>query len=214
MLSNKSNKELVEAGHQFAKALDADMPLTEIAKLVSALSARLDCSIVRGDELQQKLDAMAAENAALKCKNPIGYVKDADVADVANGRVGSLMPNNVFGEKPVYLSVETPATDAYLNSVRAEVIPKGYILVPQQMHISADAMESICFHGGDGDGQFGEFTDVILWVGHIENDDGTKTYGLNITTAEYPEEGSANISEFVEPIGSGTHDTADKAGAK
>lgn len=120
MLSNKSNKELVEAGHQFAKALDADMPLTEIAKLVSALSTRLDCAIVRGDELQQKLDSMAAENAALKCKNLIGYVKDADVADVANGRVGSLMPNDVFGEKPVYLSVETPATDAYLNSVRAE----------------------------------------------------------------------------------------------
>ena len=66
MLSNKSNKELVEAGHQFAKALDTDMPLTEIAKLVSALSTRLDCAIVRGDELQQRLDAMAAENAALK----------------------------------------------------------------------------------------------------------------------------------------------------
>ncbi|URL13292.1 hypothetical protein LVR30_13690 [Pantoea ananatis] len=56
MLSNKSNRELVEAGHQFAKALDADMPLTDIAKLVSALSARLDCAIVRGNELQQKLD--------------------------------------------------------------------------------------------------------------------------------------------------------------
>lgn len=62
MLSNKSNKELVEAGHQFAKALDADMPLTEIAKLISALSTRLDCAIVRGDALQQKLDAMAAES--------------------------------------------------------------------------------------------------------------------------------------------------------
>ncbi len=62
MLSNKSNRELVEAGHQFAKALDADMPLTEIAKLVSALSTRLDCAIVRGDELHQKLDAMAAES--------------------------------------------------------------------------------------------------------------------------------------------------------
>ncbi|WP_394515001.1 hypothetical protein [Pantoea sp. SGAir0215] len=151
MLSNKSNKELVEAGHQFAKALDAEMPLIEIAKLVSALSTRLDCAIVRGDELQQKLDAMAAES-----------------------------------------------------------IPEGYVLVPQSMNVSADAMESICFHGGDGDGQFGEFTDVILWVGHIENDDGTKTYGLNITTAEYPEDGSANISEFAERIGSGTHDTADK----
>ncbi|MCW0316217.1 hypothetical protein NB724_001368 [Pantoea ananatis] len=58
MLSNKSNKELVEAGHQFAKALDADMPLTDIAKLVSALSTRLDCAIVRGDDLQQKLNAV------------------------------------------------------------------------------------------------------------------------------------------------------------
>jgi len=72
MLSNKSNKELVEAGHQFAKALDADMPLTEIAKLVSALSTRLDCAIVRGDELQQKLDTMAAEKAALKDR-PHGF---------------------------------------------------------------------------------------------------------------------------------------------
>jgi len=51
MLSNKSNKELVEAGHQFAKALDADMHLTDILKLLSALATRLDCAIVRGDEL-------------------------------------------------------------------------------------------------------------------------------------------------------------------
>lgn len=71
MLSNKSNKELVEAGHQFAKALDADMPLTEIAKLVSALATRLDCAIVRGDELQQKLDRVTAQNA--KLKNGIGF---------------------------------------------------------------------------------------------------------------------------------------------
>lgn len=108
--------------------------------------------------------------------------------------------------------VKTPATDDYLNSVRADAIPEGYVLVPQSMNISADAMESICFHGGDGGGKFGEFTEVILWVGAIENDEGTKTYGLNITTAEYPEEGSASISEFAEPIGSGTHATADKAG--
>lgn len=166
MLSNKSNKELVEAGHQFAKALDADMPLTEIAKLVSALSARLECSIIRGNELQQKLDAMAAENAALKCKNPIGYVKDADVADVANGRVGSLMPNDVFGEKPVYLSVETPATDAYLKSVRAESWADALIMVKSA--IFTDSLDHIDF----------------LFNGKIEQ------------------------------LRSGTHDIADKAGAK
>ncbi|WP_210453086.1 hypothetical protein [Pantoea ananatis] len=90
--------------------------------------------------LQQKLDALAAENAALKCKKLIGYVKDADIADVANGRVASLMPNDVFGEKPVYLSVETPATDAYLNSVRAE----GVDLVKSHPAVSLVSLTHIC----------------------------------------------------------------------
>lgn len=100
-------------------------------------------------------------------------------------------------------NVETPATEAYLNSVRADVIPEGYVIVPQQMHLSADAMESLCFHCGDGGFAFGDFTDGLLWVGDIENDDGTKTYGLNIATAEYPEEGSANISEFAAQLRAG-----------
>lgn len=71
------------------------------------------------------------------------------------------------------------------------------------MHLSADAMESLCFHCGDGGFAFGDFTDGILWVGDIENDDGTKTYGLNIATAEYPEEGSANVSEFAAQLRAG-----------
>ncbi|MDF7787794.1 hypothetical protein P4910_20255 [Pantoea stewartii] len=209
-------KELVAAGHQFAKTLDADAPLIEIAKLFSEMASRLDCAIVRGDELQQKLDAMAAENAALK-----GFgEKLNDMHNILNGEGTGIQGRAEVACQQAALeaameefdTIKTPATEAYLNSVRADAIPEGYVLVPQSINVSADAMESICFHGGDGDGQFGEFTDVILWVGHIENDDGTKTYGLNITTAEYPEEGSTNISEFVEPIGSGTHDTADKAG--
>jgi len=118
-----------------------------------------------------------------------------------------------LSEKGAYVDYEDYAElQQKLDAMAAVAIPEGYVLVPQSMNISADAMESICFHGGDGGGQFGEFTDVILWVGDIENDDGTKTYGLKITTAEYPEEGSANISEFAEPVRSGTHDTADKAG--
>ncbi|MDN4128258.1 hypothetical protein [Pantoea ananatis] len=57
-----SGKELVAAGHQFAKSLDADAPLIEIAKMFSEMASRLDCAIARGDELQQKLDAVAAES--------------------------------------------------------------------------------------------------------------------------------------------------------
>ena len=56
--SGLSGKELVAAGHQFAKSLDADAPLIEIAKMFSEMASRLDCAIARGDELQQKLDAV------------------------------------------------------------------------------------------------------------------------------------------------------------
>jgi len=127
---------------------------------------------------------------------------------------GKCLPGDMHlnEDLPAYLVRKFDELQHKRDDLANVVIPEGYVLVPRSMNISSDAMESICFHGGDGGGQFGEFTDVILWVGDIENDDGTKTYGLNITTAEYPEEGSANISEFVEPIGSGTHDTADKVG--
>ncbi len=145
MLSNKSNKELVEAGHQFAKALDADMPLTEIAKLVSDLSTRLDCAIVRGDELQQKLDAMAAENAALKsdlmfwdaedpespyeCPEDIANSCCIDVGMAFDVQVAARMPDRTYRvssaddyDRKIELvsggMPETPTTDAYLNSVR------------------------------------------------------------------------------------------------
>ncbi|MCK0554499.1 hypothetical protein KFO32_15735 [Pantoea ananatis] len=49
--SSLSGKELVAAGHQFAKSLDADAPMIEVAKLVSDLATRLDCALARGDEL-------------------------------------------------------------------------------------------------------------------------------------------------------------------
>ncbi|PVY85612.1 hypothetical protein [Pantoea ananatis] len=169
MLSNKSNKELVEAGHQFAKALDADMPLTEIANLVSALATRLDCAIVRGDELQQKLDAMAAESdtnlrsaaselntswmlhktmmgaqAALLCLsqgdtlsakewlegttdealvempddlNPGALQTWFDSNMVSNGGANGFLTHS---EALELLRKRVPATNAYLNSVRAE----------------------------------------------------------------------------------------------
>ncbi len=114
MLSNKSNKELVEAGHQFAKALDADMPLTEIAKLVSALATRLDCAIVRGDELQQKLDDLAAEAGYLR--NAIKQHSESTHFCEVCGKDDPCKNDDVCWT----LNHELPATDTYLNSVRAE----------------------------------------------------------------------------------------------
>lgn len=117
MLSNKSNKELVEAGHQFAKALDADMPLTEIAKLVSALATRLDCAIVRGDELQQKLDAMAREIVLIRSEPSFPQMMTALDIYYADEEVPE---RAMLAAYKALLPPRLPATDAYLNSVRAE----------------------------------------------------------------------------------------------
>ncbi|MHA7937272.1 hypothetical protein ACX928_03235 [Enterobacter roggenkampii] len=88
-------------------------------------------------------------------------------------------------------------TDAFLAEVRASAIPEGYVLVPQEMHFSSEAMEGICFHCGDGGFSFGEFTDGLLFVGSIDDSDGQKIHGLHIATADYPEEGCATICAFL-----------------
>ncbi|MCR6026788.1 hypothetical protein HLI26_07310 [Salmonella enterica subsp. enterica] len=99
---------------------------------------------------------------------------------------------------PDYISV--PATDNFLASLRAEgaanAIPVGYVLMPEQIHLDADAVECICSQGGDGGYNYGDFTDVILWVGEVESDDGSKTHGLNVSSADYPEDGAINLYEF------------------
>ena len=59
MTNQTSGKELVSAGHAFAKAVSMDTPLIVIAKMVSDLSTRLDCALARGNELQQKLDTVS-----------------------------------------------------------------------------------------------------------------------------------------------------------
>ncbi|MGP2519124.1 hypothetical protein [Pantoea ananatis] len=116
MLSIKSNKELVEAGHQFAKALDADMPLTDIAKLVSALSTRLDCAIVRGNELQQKLDDLATEAGYLR--NAIKQHSESTHFCEVCGKDDPCKTDDVCWP----LNHGLPATGVYLNSVRADAV--------------------------------------------------------------------------------------------
>nr|WP_154927512.1 hypothetical protein [Pantoea agglomerans] len=104
-LSDVKGKELVAAGHAFAKAIGMDTPLIEIAKMVSELAARLDCALVRGDELEKQRDALAAENAALKhevagemlrAANDIAYavfnLADMKVTDLKPGVIESTGP--------------------------------------------------------------------------------------------------------------------------
>ncbi|WNY87443.1 hypothetical protein [Leclercia adecarboxylata] len=147
-----------------------------------------------------RLVQVVAENAALKSFGD----KLAEMHNDLNGEGTGIQGRAEVACQQVALEVameefdaiETPATDAFLAEVRASTIPEGYVLVPQEMHLSPEAMEGICFHCGDGGHNFGEFTDGTLFFGEVDYGDGVKVHGLHIATADYPEEGCATICEF------------------
>lgn len=84
-----------------------------------------------------------------------------------------------------------------LRAVQQQVIPTGYVLVPTQMHLDKEVIETLLFHVGRS-GVDDEYVDGILWVGETSDDEGNKAYGLNIACAECPEEGSSMLIELDE----------------
>ena len=146
--------------------------------------------------LTEQRDAVVVENTII-LKDRAEILKELDDTCVGIGMQRGEVTNN-------YPLPKIPAHDAAIAALRAEVlaeaIPDGYALVPQEMHLPAKSMEGICFHCGDGDHNFGEFTDGTLFVGEVDYGDGKKVYGLHIATADYPEEGCSTICEFARQL--------------
>lgn len=124
-VNSKSGSELIAIAHGIAANFES--PATE---LLRELASRLECSIIRGDELQQKLDAMAAENARLKSFITKNCFVEDDGSDYGFGDASISMP-------------PTPATDAYMNSVRAESWADALIMVKSA--IFTDSLDHIDF---------------------------------------------------------------------
>ena len=88
-------------------------------------------------DVQQKLDALAAENAALN--EVISAVRG--VADNSEGIAGWHLNGDVAGWDeilPEIDDIETPATDAYLNTISAE----GVIMFASKQLAAAGDLES------------------------------------------------------------------------
>lgn len=84
-------------------------------------------------------------------------------------------------------------------TVKAVVVPDGYVLVPEKFGIPADAWGAAAFaYGGPATGEGENYMDCTAWVGYIEDDDGAKRYGLHVSCDECPEEGSITVAEFPE----------------
>lgn len=66
----QNNKELVAAGHEFARLMSSDTAIIEIAKMVIRLAERLDCTAAALREKSKQCDQLAAENAAQREYRP------------------------------------------------------------------------------------------------------------------------------------------------
>lgn len=147
MSDSLSNKELVAVGHQFAKTLSSDTPFIDMAKIVSRLTERLDCTTAALHATQAQRDQLAAENVALKsnlifwdAEDPeapydtpeeIAEACTLDYNDEFIVQVANKLPNRTYRvcesweheckiEMVAGDEVKTPATDALLAEVRAQ----------------------------------------------------------------------------------------------
>ncbi len=116
MSDSLNNKELVAVGHQFAKAISSDTAIMDMAKIVSRLAERLDCTTAALREMTKQRDALATENTVLMSV----IAENWNMSDVLRQLV-SARPGGVYFNKweQVILKAlnETPSSDAF----RAEV---------------------------------------------------------------------------------------------
>lgn len=132
MNDSLNNKELVAVGHQFAKAMSSDTPIIDMAKIVSRLAERLDCTTAALRGMTKQRDALAVENTTLKTAfNPeeipddaVNAFTDTAIMDSDWDESGSwsYVENDTDVIRAVLdaLKPETPATDSILSEVRAQ----------------------------------------------------------------------------------------------
>lgn len=103
-------KGLVAAGHEMASELKAEcgaVDMRSVAKLISDLATQLEVQLVRAN-------ALAAENAGLKHAMAV-TLEHVSVTDAGQAGVAAMIINDALHHS------ETPATDAFLAEIRAEV---------------------------------------------------------------------------------------------
>jgi uncharacterized NAD(P)/FAD-binding protein YdhS len=99
----KSNKEVVAAGHQFAKNIGADTPLIDMAKMVTELASRLEVATVRAN-------LMAGEVLRINSVLP-----DTITALQAAGADMTLIDD-------LNAALATPACDQWIRTLRGEAL--------------------------------------------------------------------------------------------
>lgn len=113
-------KGLVAAGHEMASELKAEcgaVDMRSVAKLISDLATQLEVQLARAN-------ALAAENAGLKTAHPQPFgpemMKALDAYEKYQDEVPETGMLNAFFILRDSIRVDTPASDAFLDEIRAQ----------------------------------------------------------------------------------------------
>jgi len=104
----KSNKEVVAAGHQFAKNIGKETSLMDMAKMVTELASRLDVATVRAN-------LMAGEVLRINSVLP-----DTITALQAAGADMTLIDD-------LNAALATPACDQWIRTIRGETLSEARV---------------------------------------------------------------------------------------
>lgn len=126
-MNELNNKELVAAGHEFAKALSSDTPIIDIAKKMSRLAERLDCTTAALRETAKQRDALTADNVARA--EIIGQLVWQYSASGIKPVRKSLNPASALLFDALEV-LRQPATEEAVNELKAQAKPEGWRLVP------------------------------------------------------------------------------------
>jgi len=85
-----------------------------------------------------------------------------------------------------------------LSPLQPQGVPEGFVLAPKSMCIDQDDVGLIAMITGWDDEDQSD-AEGVLWFGLIEDDEGNRTYGLNISCSECMEEGAIQLVQFDEP---------------
>ncbi len=136
MSDSLNNKELVAVGHQFAKAISSDTAIMDIAKIVSRLAERLDCTTAALREMTKQRDAehtdvLVWEKTMFKVCGEDGPKSVADKFAELQAKCAALTAENLALKKA------EPAPFSKLMMEALEAYQSGADEVPELAMLSA-----------------------------------------------------------------------------
>ncbi|MDY6797933.1 MAG: DUF551 domain-containing protein [Pseudomonadota bacterium] len=166
-----------------------------------------------GFEGQTATDREDALDCALSGQSHTERLIDSVHAELCSMAYDLMLSHTISGEWPE-TEVDTKAKHDQLIALAGELrkpkaaraqpepssgVPEGYVLAPKSMNITQDDVGLIAMMTGWEDEDQSE-AEGVLWFGLIEDDDGNRTHGLNISCSECMEEGAIQLVQFDDPV--------------